>query len=42
MAHARTGLVDLEDLSEEELDRLQEEFKKVRQKAGVAEQTEEV
>ncbi len=31
---ARTGLVDLEDLSEEELDRLEAEFESVRKRAG--------
>lgn len=31
---ARTGLVDLEDLSDDELEQLQNEFKKIRQKEG--------
>ncbi len=31
---ARTGLVDLEDLSEKELDRLEAEFRSVRMRAG--------
>lgn len=33
LTEARTGLVDLEDLSEEELDRLEAEFKNVRKRA---------
>ncbi len=31
ITEARTGLVDLEDLSEEEIDRLEKEFKRVRE-----------
>jgi low affinity Fe/Cu permease len=31
---ARTNLVDLEDLSEEELDRLQSEFQRIREQSG--------
>ena len=31
---ARTGMVDLEDLSDEELKRLQEEFKRLRERHG--------
>ena len=34
LTEARTGLVDLEDLSEAELDRLEAEFKNVRKKAS--------
>jgi low affinity Fe/Cu permease len=33
---ARTGMVDLEDLSDEELERLQNEFKRLREKEGGA------
>jgi low affinity Fe/Cu permease len=33
MTKARTGLVDLEDLAEDELDRLEQEFKSVRDRA---------
>jgi low affinity Fe/Cu permease len=42
VAKARTRLIDLEDLSEEELDRLQDEFKNMRRQASLADQTEEV
>jgi low affinity Fe/Cu permease len=34
MKEARTGMVDLEDMSEEELDRLEKEFKALRRKEG--------
>jgi len=34
MAKARTSLVDLEELSDEELGRLHEEFRKLRERAG--------
>ena len=34
VSDARTGMVDLEDLSDEELQRLQEEFKRLRERHG--------
>ncbi len=39
---ARTGMVDLEDMSEEELDRLEKEFKSLRQKEGPCAETEDL
>ena len=34
VSEARTGMVDLEDMSDEELKRLQEEFKRLRERHG--------
>lgn len=34
VGEARTGMVDLEDMSDEELKRLEEEFRKLREKEG--------
>ena len=34
VGEARTGMVDLEDMSDEELQRLQEEFKRLRERHG--------
>ena len=36
MARARTGLVDLEEMSEQELDRLEEQFRELRRKEETA------